>query len=311
MILRRAHIFVLMAALWLLAVVLPSPDFPSRSRTDSQQHTGFQSDQETSKEAPTEGREEAEGRIPPWISRTVLALSAIGLTGFVVWRIRSRRRRNEDTIYRERPRQVWQAYLIIGLLLVGLSGIFWFSWRQSRQPEHTTVFQGPAERHVDARAALPSVDPSPSPKVDESTSPTWVRYLWITLIILLAVGIGQTLRRTPRNLPPQASEPLPVIEESPPPPVDSREPADPVIRYYRDMCRILGHKVTATAEVTAREFARLLAAAEVHDAEVGRLTHLFERVRYGGEGSAPSEHAEAAALLRAIESRYGRPRDEG
>jgi len=147
--------------------------------------------------------------------------------------------------------------------------------------------------------------------VDEPTGPTWLPYLWITLMILLAAGIGQALRTTPKSLSPEASEPPRVIEESFSPPVESQEPKDPVIRSYRDMCRLLGHRVAATAEVTAREFARMLAAAEVHDAEVGRLTQLFERVRYGGEGSSPPEHAEAVALLQAIESRYGRPRDEG
>ena len=311
MILRRTHIFLLLTALWTLAVAVPNLDFSSTAWRRSQRHTTLQSGEETSREAPTEGRGEAEDRIPAWVFWTGLALSAVGLTGFVVWRIRRRRKRNEDTIYRERPRQVWQAYLAIGLLFVGLSGIFWLAWHPSRQPEEIKAFQRPAERHVDLRAALPPADSAPVRLVDEFTSPTWVRYLWITLMILLAVGIGQTLRRTPRSLPPEASEPPPVVEESPPPPVESREPADPVIRYYRDMCRILGHKVAVTAEVTAREFARLLADAEVHDAEVGRLTHLFERVRYGGEGSDPWEHAEAAALLQAIESRYGRADDEG
>jgi len=88
------------------------------------------------------------------------------------------------------------------------------------------------------------------------------------------------------------------------------ELSDVVLRCYRDMCGILGRKVALRKEMTAREFAQKLQQAGVGEAEVLKLTDLFERVRYGRHAASPDERAEAVALLQAIETHYGKVADE-
>jgi hypothetical protein len=310
MIFSRAQICVLLAALWTLAVALPNPALTPRARRLSEQHAGLQSAQEVDKKGPVQGTEGAEDEVPPRIFRTVLVLSALCLGGLLVWKISSRRRRQENDIYQEYPRRAWPAYVFLLLLLSGLSGIFWVSWRLSNRSEPTTLSQGTATSSEDARAVLPPARPLPPPEGHEATTPAWVRYLWLTLMMLFAAGIWHTLRRNLMGLPSEVDEPSPGIETSPSLVLKRQEPADPVIRCYRDMCHILKHKAAMTAALTAREFAQLLADVGIHDPEVANLTDIFEHVRYGGQGSGPKEHAEAAALLHAIESRYERAFNE-
>lgn len=87
------------------------------------------------------------------------------------------------------------------------------------------------------------------------------------------------------------------------------ELSDIVLRCYREMCRILGRKVVLRREMTAREFVRQLDHVGVRGEEIASLTRLFERVRYGRLESGPAERAEAIALLKAIEIRYGKRPD--
>ncbi len=80
-----------------------------------------------------------------------------------------------------------------------------------------------------------------------------------------------------------------------------------VLRCYRDMCELLSRRrgVPLEKAMTAREFERQLAAIGVQDEHIGRLSRLFEWVRYGGRDVAASQEREAIECLQVIAKNYG------
>jgi hypothetical protein len=232
----------------------------------------------------------------------------VGLVGLLAWRLR--RRKNDLFIYIEYPRQVWGAYLTLGFLILMLAAICWVAWHESTRPVNPPARQDVVEGLENKEVPPLPVRPSSPAQDDVPEVSIWVRYVWLTFLVLLAAGIWETLRRTPKGLPSESGDLSPAIEETRQAVVMFQEHRDPVARCYRDMCRVFQHRAPMTAEVTAREFALLLARAGVGDPGVKSLTDLFEQVRYGGRMSGPRERAEAAALLQAIQLRYGRAFNE-
>lgn len=78
--------------------------------------------------------------------------------------------------------------------------------------------------------------------------------------------------------------------------------ANVVVRCYREMERAVrrAHGWGRRASMTPREFERRLADAGLDPDAVGRLTRLFERVRYGHHDVGAVDEAEAEACLAAI-----------
>jgi hypothetical protein len=81
--------------------------------------------------------------------------------------------------------------------------------------------------------------------------------------------------------------------------VDLRET---IIRCYRDMSDTLQqHRgLRRGPAMTPEEFAHALASTNLPQADIWRITRLFERVRYGPHAPQPEEEAEAIACLTAI-----------
>jgi hypothetical protein len=77
---------------------------------------------------------------------------------------------------------------------------------------------------------------------------------------------------------------------------------DAVMHCYLEMCRVLREQqgIRRDASMTAREFERYLAQEGLPQAHVGRLTQLFEMVRYGTKAMGKREELEAMDCLAAI-----------
>jgi hypothetical protein len=75
-----------------------------------------------------------------------------------------------------------------------------------------------------------------------------------------------------------------------------------VLRCYRDMSRVLREErgLQRSATMTAREFEYALEKAGIPAEPVGRLTQLFEQVRYGHERLGAQEEQQAVTSLSAI-----------
>jgi transglutaminase-like putative cysteine protease len=73
------------------------------------------------------------------------------------------------------------------------------------------------------------------------------------------------------------------------------------VAFYERMLRVLARRGSPRpSTATAREYASSLAGRpQLHD-PVAELTSLYERVRFGGEPLAPSDHVRAASLLRQL-----------
>jgi hypothetical protein len=81
-----------------------------------------------------------------------------------------------------------------------------------------------------------------------------------------------------------------------------RESTDVIMNCYYRMGDIVSDKkhLERSASMTPGEFAARLEKAGLPSDAVGRLTRLFEGVRYGGHRSGPGEVREAVASLNAI-----------
>jgi uncharacterized membrane protein len=81
-----------------------------------------------------------------------------------------------------------------------------------------------------------------------------------------------------------------------------RESTDVIMNCYYRMSDIVSDKkhLERSASMTPGEFAARLEKAGLPSDAVGRLTRLFEGVRYGGHRSGPGEVREAVASLNAI-----------
>lgn len=81
---------------------------------------------------------------------------------------------------------------------------------------------------------------------------------------------------------------------------------DVVLRCYHDMTQLLVRYLPDRDDqtMTAREFEQALRRVGIRDEHVGRLTRLFERVRYGDQTPDDYERRDAITSLEAIERAY-------
>jgi len=79
-----------------------------------------------------------------------------------------------------------------------------------------------------------------------------------------------------------------------------------VVRCYQAMCEVLqGRQRFAAHSLTPREFEHRLGEAGIQDPLIGRLSRLFERVRYGAQSEGQNDKREALSCLEGIEQKYG------
>lgn len=82
---------------------------------------------------------------------------------------------------------------------------------------------------------------------------------------------------------------------------------DVVLRCYQEMTQAVADKrhITRPEYATPHEFILSLEGAGLPAEQVGRLTGLFEAVRYGHKTPGTQERAEAVACLKAVIDRLG------
>ncbi|MGQ9648253.1 MAG: DUF4129 domain-containing protein [Thermodesulfobacteriota bacterium] len=244
-----------------------------------------------------------------------MAILGVLLIPLVVSIWRRVRRKEEDVffIYRENPPVTWRVYAVIVLLFAGFGGLIWLTWR------HADIFEnlmGP-QRSPETAQVQGQHPPAPKitipetkrPEIHTAPSPRWRVPLIFVVLIVLGVILWQIFRVKPSKEG-LASQVIQIVANAVKELEKGGEPSDIVLRCYRDMCKILGRKVTMSRDLTAREFTRLLLQTGVQEQEVARLTDLFERVRYGRHVTGPGEQAEAIALLKTIEEKYARSSNE-
>jgi len=298
MTLRRGTIVLVIISFWTLAVGLPTVRFaPGNWGAIKQELAGKPPNLEI-------------------LLGAFLALAAVIFGGLLVLFLggaRRRKKKDEEPheIYREPIPVPWSVYVIIVVLFGVLGGLVWWARQPStvtEPPVTTQPFSPPAqERAIKEPPAVPP-EGSPGPQRSEWE---WVEYLLaIGFLSGLSFLVWRGLRRRPSLEEPEMPDLGGIVARAVMDLEKGGELSDVVLRCYRDMCGILGRKVALRKEMTAREFAQKLQQAGVGEAEVLKLTDLFERVRYGRHAASPDERAEAVALLQAIETHYGKVADE-
>ncbi len=149
-----------------------------------------------------------------------------------------------------------------------------------------------------------NVVPAAVPPFVPPAFPPWAIYL-ISLGILGTVGglvwLGIWLYRRRKTDPPL--EELAAIARTTLKVVQSGEDwQDAIVQCYLRMSAVVGvrRNLARPAAVTPSEFALQLEAAGLPGEAVGRLTRLFERVRYGAKKSGRKEIDEAVECLQII-----------
>ena len=293
MTLRRIQIILIFFSFWMLAIVVPTVSF-----------------------AP--GKWEAvEHRIagsPPVLETflgfllTLAAIAFACLSGLFIWKMIGTIKRKDDQhdFYREPIPASPLVYIAIFIFLATTAGMVWWMGQPSGIPE-----QPGQSRH--SPVSPPSSSPTPvAPPQGMSDhrfpgSETLEYLLAIALLGSLSWVAWRGLNYRPSKEEPKSPGNLGQIVARAAMDLESgKEPSDVVLQCYRDMCAIMAQKVAMQEEMTAREFAQRLQEAGVSHEEVFRLTKLFERVRYGRYSVGPEERAEAVALLKVIEKRYGK-----
>jgi hypothetical protein len=241
----------------------------------------------------------------------IAGMATLGsLIAVSVWRRRRKKQEDDYAIYRENPHVTWSVYTVIILLLVGLGSLIWLSWRHAAVFENLMGPQRSVETLQDQGQPL-SAQKSPAsetrrPEFRTFSFPEWRVPLILSLLALLGLSIRYILKRKPLEEERETPQVVQIVANAVNELERSGELYDIVLRCYRDMCKILGRKVTMTRDLTAREFTKLLLQTGIDEEGVTRLTDLFERVRYGRYDTSPNEQAEALALLKTIEEKYGR-----
>lgn len=306
MILRRVELVLILFALWILAIVLPTVHFaPGNWALLRLDRMGGQVSPET--------------EVFLHITGIILLLGVV-MTGVLtivsIWRGRRRKKEEEENfIYRENPPLPWSVYATLIFFLVGFGGLIWLASQHTDPLEHfigprrTTEIRGARSEH--SAVSKPTESETERSEVVKGPSPRWIPFLIGGVAIVVGLLLWQIFRikrsqggLTFRHQVIQAvSDAIKELE-------GEGEVSDVVLRCYRDMCKILGRKVVMSRDLTAREFTRLLLQAGVREREVTGLTDLFERVRYGRGLSGPTEAAEALAFLKSIEEKYARSENE-
>jgi hypothetical protein len=312
MIFRRVQLLVILLFVWVLAAVLPTLRFGPGNWTILR-------------------AERIQGHVSPGMQVLleiigicllvsiaifgVLLIISIGIPIVVsFWRRIGRKQEPVFSIYRENPPVTWTVYVVIVLLFVGFGSLIWLSWQHGdileslmgvQRSDETQQVQG---QHPPApRISTPETR---RPEIHTVFSPRWRVPLILVLLIVLGVILWQIFKAKPSKEELEAPQVRQIVANAVKELERGGEPSDIVLRCYRDMCKILGRKVTVSRDVTAREFMRLLFQGGVQEQEVMRLTDLFERVRYGRHITGPGEQAEAIALLKTIEEKYARSLSE-
>ena len=304
-VLRRIQVIIILFSIWILAIVLPTVRFAPANWTLLKM--------ERIHEYVSPGMElllEITG-ICLIVSMAILA----GLIVLSIWRARRKKRKDDDFIfYRENPPIHWAVYVVLVVLFSGLGGLIWLSWR------HANIFEGLMIPQRSAETSRGQGEPPSAhkPSASETTRPeshTTVSFnrrapLILALLVLLSLSIRYILKSGPSKEGLEAPEFIQIASSAAKELERGGDPSDIVLRCYRDMCKILGRKVTMSRDLTAREFTKLLFQAGIHEQEVARLSDLFERVRYGRHITDSEEQAEAVGLLKSIEAKYGRSSNE-
>jgi hypothetical protein len=121
-------------------------------------------------------------------------------------------------------------------------------------------------------------------------------------VAAVLVGLGwfvwRRRRRTVRSLE-QLAQPMEEAIEAIHAGADLR---GTVMRCYYEMSRVLRQQrgIRRQQAMTPREFVAFLQRAGLPTEAVGRLTELFERVRYGGKAAGREEEVQALACLETI-----------
>jgi NADH:ubiquinone oxidoreductase subunit 5 (subunit L)/multisubunit Na+/H+ antiporter MnhA subunit len=245
----------------------------------------------------------------------IFSMAFLGiLIAVSVWRRRRKKQEDDYFIYKENPPITWAVYVVIVLLFVGLGGIIWLSWRHADIFENLLEPQRPIEtEQVQGQppaAHKPSTSETTRPEVHTVSSPKWRGPLILALLVLLGLSIRYIFKSKPLQEGLEPPQVVQIVANAVKELERGGELSDIVLRCYRDMCKILGRKVTMTRDLTAREFTQLLLQTGIDEEGVTRLTDLFERVRYGRYHTGPNEQAEALTLLKTIEERHGRSSNE-
>ncbi len=157
-------------------------------------------------------------------------------------------------------------------------------------------------------AAAASEDLPPIPPFSPPEIPPWVNYLisiGVTLtLVLLAWSLSRWWRQLSRPRP--ASGPLDDLAAIARSSLDDLQAGqdwdDVIVGCYARMSDAVSRRrgLFRTKAMTPAEFARRLERAGLPGDAVGRLTRLFEAVRYGGRESSQKEINEAVSCLTAI-----------
>jgi hypothetical protein len=303
MALRRVQVIIILFSIWMLAIVLPTVRFapgnwPLRQLERIQEHAspGMQ--------------------VLLEIIGICLIVSMAILGVFIVlsiWRA-MRKKRKDDFVYSENPLVSWIVWVVIILVFAGLGNLIYLSWRHAgvfedlMRPQRAVETPPVEEQHLPSpKTTVPEIK---RPEIHTVPSPKWRIPLMIALLIVLSLSLRQILRSKPLQEGLEAPEFIQIASNAAKELERGEDLSDIVPRCYRDMCKILGRKVTMSRDLTAREFTKLLLQAGIREQEVTRLTNLFERVRYGHHITDPDEQAEALALFKIIEEKYGRSSNE-
>lgn len=155
----------------------------------------------------------------------------------------------------------------------------------------------------------PTLPAEPAPTGFVANPSDWlvtaVSIAFVALIIGLLIGVAWYVRRSTESpLEQLAGEAQDTLEEL----RAGRDFRNTVIRSYAEMSRILSERqgITRRQGMTPREFEQRLKDVGLPREDVGRLTHLFEEVRYGARSPGEGDEREAEACLTAIVHAAGR-----
>lgn len=185
-------------------------------------------------------------------------------------------------------------YTVLMLLL--LAAVLLLRGRPADQGKGRATMSAAAEETPAAGPAQPAFEPPP----------------WLVLSASVAAGLlivgagvlaGRRLRRRGRPTRPDL---LPALAEEARQALTDiqfgQDLRDTVLRCYREMERTLQERrdIRRGPAMTPQEFARGLATTDLPQADIWRITRLFERARYGQHRADQVEEAEAVACLQAI-----------
>jgi NADH:ubiquinone oxidoreductase subunit 5 (subunit L)/multisubunit Na+/H+ antiporter MnhA subunit len=310
--LRRVQLIVIFFSIWVLAIVLPTLRFAPANWALLQM--------DRIQEHASPGMQVLVEIIGICLifSMAILGVLLIVFIGIPlvvdIWRKVRKKQEDDFIIYREHPPVTWRVYAVIVLFVVGFGGLIWLTWRHAdvlddlmgtQRSAETAQVQG--QRHPSPKISSPETK---RPEIRTVSSLQWRAPLILVLLIASGMIVWLIFKPKPSKEGHETPQVIQIVANAVEELEKGGELSDIVLRCYRDMCKILGQKVTMSRDLTAREITRALLHAGVQEKEVARLTDLFERVRYGRHITGPGEQAEAVTLLKTVEEKYARPLNE-